>query len=63
MTALEPVALLIACLGLFGIAAFSSERRTQEIAIEILPKCQHIEMRNVAFHGADSKPRFPDVDL
>jgi putative ABC transport system permease protein len=29
MTALEAVALLIACLGLFGIAAFSSERRTQ----------------------------------
>jgi putative ABC transport system permease protein len=33
MTALEAVALLIACLGLFGIAAFSSERRTQEIGI------------------------------
>jgi putative ABC transport system permease protein len=33
MTALESVALLIACLGLFGIAAFSSERRTKEIGI------------------------------
>jgi putative ABC transport system permease protein len=33
MTALEAVALLIASLGLFGIAAFSSERRTQEIGI------------------------------
>ena len=33
MTALETVALLIACLGLFGIAAFSSERRTKEIGI------------------------------
>ena len=27
------MALLIACLGLFGIAAFSSERRTKEIGI------------------------------
>ncbi|HWY94443.1 MAG TPA: ABC transporter permease [Steroidobacteraceae bacterium] len=33
MTALESVALFIACLGLFGIAAFSSERRTKEIGI------------------------------
>src|ERR1700719_97832 len=33
MAGLETVALLIACLGLFGIAAFSSERRTQEIGI------------------------------
>jgi len=33
MTVLETVALLIACLGLFGIAAFSSERRTKEIGI------------------------------
>jgi putative ABC transport system permease protein len=33
MTGLETVALLIACLGLFGIAAFSSERRTKEIGI------------------------------
>jgi putative ABC transport system permease protein len=33
MTVLEAVALLIACLGLFGIAAFSSERRTKEIGI------------------------------
>jgi putative ABC transport system permease protein len=33
MTGLEAVALLIACLGLFGIAAFSSERRTKEIGI------------------------------
>jgi putative ABC transport system permease protein len=33
MTGLESVALLIACLGLFGIAAFSSERRTKEIGI------------------------------
>jgi putative ABC transport system permease protein len=33
MTALESVALFIACLGLFGIAAFSAERRTKEIGI------------------------------
>ena len=33
MTILETVALVIACLGLFGIAAFSSERRTKEIGI------------------------------
>jgi len=33
MTGLETVALFIACLGLFGIAAFSSERRTKEIGI------------------------------
>jgi len=33
MAVLETVALLIACLGLFGIAAFSSERRTKEIGI------------------------------
>jgi putative ABC transport system permease protein len=33
MAVLESVALLIACLGLFGIAAFSSERRTKEIGI------------------------------
>jgi putative ABC transport system permease protein len=33
MTGLETVALLIACLGLFGIAAFNSERRTKEIGI------------------------------
>jgi putative ABC transport system permease protein len=33
MTALESVALFIACLGLFGVAAFSSERRTKEIGI------------------------------
>jgi putative ABC transport system permease protein len=33
MAVLEAVALLIACLGLFGIAAFSSERRTKEIGI------------------------------
>ena len=33
MTGLETVALLIACLGLFGTAAFSSERRTKEIGI------------------------------
>jgi putative ABC transport system permease protein len=33
MTGLQTVALLIACLGLFGIAAFNSERRTKEIGI------------------------------
>jgi putative ABC transport system permease protein len=33
MTVLEAVSLLIACLGLFGIAAFNSERRTKEIGI------------------------------
>jgi putative ABC transport system permease protein len=33
MGVLEAVALLIACLGLFGIAAFNSERRIKEIGI------------------------------
>ena len=33
MTVLETVALLIACLGLFALSAYTTERRTKEIGI------------------------------